>query len=494
MSKSQPMNIMDVWEWAEYTGRRFMLLLLRRVFPVVAVVLAVVIPFTSPQTQGRFYPPFVIFFVCVYGAAILAASDRRNKQPLVEQPEALSTALGYLSDNHKNIDILIYTSYSLFSDFPRHVADFPKLQTARIRLLLHDPDLGRRLSSERLGQLNTAIASVRRHQELGYNIDIRFHLNEPWVRGISVDDIALVYGTYSDKRRTEGALPNEGPEYSGSRTPWLVLDPGAAAGDPRTSSQVRSFIESYKGLFGMIWEECTKYKYLVLDLDGTLFDDPQLASQFESMATDFLRMKMSPVSDESRDAALEIFADYVKKGTSATEAVLKALKECGNRTPLDEYLQFKDSRMETLALSNLKRDKELRASLLRAQETNFLYMLTNHTSAFAEVALEKLGVADLFPKERVITISDMDCAKPSPQALQTLRDRGVELGRAIFIGDRQSVDLDYAEAEALATVLVSSPAQTRHILNQLRFPVVSLVGTDHLQGCRVRLNASREVR
>lgn len=421
----------------------------------------------------------LIFFTTGYGAILLSAftkSAESKTSALVPQETAITHAFAKIPKKGCDIRILIYTSYSIFKDFERKLEGYSGLRNSSIRILLRDPDVCAlvpqgKYSITRRRQLNTALDSIARYQENNTNIEIRFYSNEPWTRGIQIGSSFLLYSTYANRKvviRTEKEI-----EYSGTHTPWLEVQSDLSAGLNIQTEKARDFIKGFESLFDLVWEQCTRYKYLILDLDGTLFTDPKLSAYLnKQLPVQFIREKVSGVDKDKISQAQEIYAQNLKQGLASTASIFKAVEDATGQLPdLKEYIAWKDSKLKEFPIG-IKTDDFLRQAIEQISKTYHLYLMTNHTSTFTDLALNKLGLSNHFPVDKRITIDETLCIKPDPRLRTILNERyGIDLRRSVFVGDRCKVDLSYVKNYCLGAILLEDTDALPKLLTSLKYPI-----------------------
>lgn len=431
------------------------------------------------QLEEKILLGLLIFFTTGYGAILLSAftkSAESKTSALVPQETAITHAFTKIPKKGCDIRILIYTSYSIFRDFERKLDEYPGLRNSNVRILLRDPDVDAlvpqgKYSITRRRQLNTALDSISRYQENHTNIEIRFYSNEPWTRGIQVDSSFLLYSTYANRK-----VVREGEqemEYSGTRTPWLEVNTDLSASSNKQTEKGRDFISGFESLFDLVWKQCTRYKYLILDLGGTLFKDPVLNTYLnEELAVQFINEKVSGFDKNKMSQAQEIYAKNLNQGLASTASICKAVEDTSGQ-PLDlkDYIAWKDSKLQEFPI-DIKRDDALRQAIEQISRTYHLYLMTNHTSKFTHLALDKLGLSNHFPEDKCITIDKTLCIKPNPRLRTILNEcYDINLRRSVFVGDRHHVDLSYVKDYCLGAILLKDAEALPELLNSLRYPI-----------------------
>jgi HAD superfamily hydrolase (TIGR01549 family) len=178
---------------------------------------------------------------------------------------------------------------------------------------------------------------------------------------------------------------------------------------------------------------------IVFDLDGTLV----LSNH------DFVRMRKSVIALAEKYG---VMPGHLSVSDPIHRTVEKARDELRNNGAPDgqlyrfeaEYRQALDA-IEVEALPRTVARGGADALLRRLTDRGLrVGLLTRSSEAFARGALQKTGLGGYFPYLR--TRSAPGPAKPNPEALRTLlREMGVPLDRAIFVGDHL-IDAECATA------------------------------------------------
>lgn len=418
--------------------------------------------FHVPEITESHALVILVPILCWYTAEILGRLDRmiqnQTKEYMISQEEIIPHAFSKLRRNDSQVDILIYTSYSIFHQFDHLIQTYPQLGKAKIRILLKDPDEKMLInqgstSPSRMNQLQVALSELALKQK-EQSIEVRFYRNEPWVRGINVDHTHLFYSTYGGKEETFDV----DVEYSGSKTPWIEL-----RSDQNKENQ---FISSFTALFDIIWNECTNYKNVILDLQGTIFADATLSSIFQKAPLDYITSEFPSFQDKM----INEYEKLLMEGMASTEAVAMAVCKCtrkGYKQALTDYLLWKESNVDLSAVT-LPPMNELIDILNEVSKTYKLYILTNHISTHTEVILKKLDLYDCFATNHIISADMTQLIKPNVRLKEYLRNQhSLNLNETIFIGDRTKVDLDYVKQEAMGLVLLKNPSELGSFLENL---------------------------
>jgi HAD superfamily hydrolase (TIGR01549 family) len=121
--------------------------------------------------------------------------------------------------------------------------------------------------------------------------------------------------------------------------------------------------------------------------------------------------------------------------------------------PIEQSVQLR--RQAIRPHDYLSPDVELRATLVELAQTFQMVLVTNNPSDIAELTLDALGVADLFP--RIIGLDQAGESKPAPVAFRlALEALGCPADQVVSIGDRYEVDLEVPLNWGCGGILVES--------------------------------------
>lgn len=446
--------------------------ILGRIIPGVSIIVFfyVTTPITDifnlPKADNTILISALILVLSLYCSLILSNLGKINSRAeittYVSQEKVIEHSFSKLMKKDTNIDILIYTSYSIFKEFEKLLKKYPFLSKSKMRLLLRDPDVKLLandgiMSDIRLGQLTTALLEMEESMKK-YNIDVRFYKNEPWVRGIKINNSHLLYSTYGIK---------DNGEYSGSTTPWIEV-----SSDKLDNKDEKEFINSFTSLYDNIWNNCTRYKNLILDLQGTIFYNNKIDEIFKQAPYKYFE-------DIDKGGKGEKYKDEYKKiiqsckNIASTDAVIKVIekvnKSTNNNEILKKYMEWKDSSINIDNI-DLETDEELIKSIKKIKNMYNIYILTNHTRNHTIGILKKIGLLDFIDIQKIISINETNLIKPNSKILDYLRkDIKIEINDSIFIGDRYEIDLEYVRYEALGIVKVNEPKELSKFINNLYF-------------------------
>ena len=213
-----------------------------------------------------------------------------------------------------------------------------------------------------------------------------------------------------------------------------------------------------------------KYRHCVFDLYGTLVDihtDENAPRLWEAMAAQYRRSGALYRPDELRDAYFRLVRElegdppprrdaheahpeiqiepvfrrlYAEKGVEASGELVRCTG-LAFRDHSTEYLRLYEGAAELLRL-------------LRACGCG-VWLLSNAQSLFTRRELERLGADSLF--DGVYLSSDYGCKKPDPRFFQALlRERGIDPGQAVMIGNDGACDIQGARSVGMSTVYIRS--------------------------------------
>ena len=201
-------------------------------------------------------------------------------------------------------------------------------------------------------------------------------------------------------------------------------------------------------------------KALIFDLDGTLYDDPNLLAEYPRQAVAFVAERLQlPL-----DAARERYAGEAQRlrqttGQSpSTTRVLLALT--GAR--LDEWAGFLADRVDPSRFLDPADYRWLRELLSRLRDHYLLAIVSNNNRVLAERILRRLGIRHLFGV--ILTTTESGRIKPDPSLYLEVADAlGVRAEACLAIGDRLAVDIIPARRAGLRAVLVRTPEDLRRL-------------------------------
>ena len=159
-------------------------------------------------------------------------------------------------------------------------------------------------------------------------------------------------------------------------------------------------------------KDLKKVKYLILDMDGTVYMPKHLKTLFGQVSakmTEFIALKL----DIDKVKAKEIQSDYFYKHDTSLNGLLINHPDKINA---HEFLKF----VHTINYDCLEKDVELREELLKLDVK--AYCATNGSREHAMNCMKKIGIDDLF-EGKVMDIVDFNFKpKPNPESLKLLCD------------------------------------------------------------------------
>lgn len=468
----------NYWIWFRNFRRKFSYILTVWIFPIGSVLLLTYIIFipkiVKPNSAWILTTDKLLGIITLLLTLIGSKIIDTIKKEVTELP--IRTVLRDNARNHflkhvesnDEVNIIIYTSYTIFSKWDELRLKYPEVEKAKIRMLLKDPDVEGQLRPEyvdmRWDQLNLALNKIEGYMK-SVDIEIRYYKNEPWIRGIEVGKKYLWLSHYTNRKE---AMPDtQDVEYSSVDTPWIFIDKTKSLKGIDTRN-----IDRFHSFFEMVWGNCTKYKNLIIDLDGTLF----FKEEFNNFFNEEIPRRFIKEYAEGKDVENEFQTlknEINRTGVSFTETLVKYAKDnYDDSFELNEYINWKDNQCSDLDETIYPEVNDvLKKHLSDASRTYRLVLLTNHTSKIANIVLRKMQLSELFGKN-IVTIDDTKLVKPAEGILFYLMDDlGLDLKLSVFIGDRQHVDLFDSFKSSLARVYVKSPKELIQFLEDLKFPI-----------------------
>lgn len=210
-------------------------------------------------------------------------------------------------------------------------------------------------------------------------------------------------------------------------------------------------------------------KFIIFDLDGTLYDSPEVYQKFaEAAYHTYAQVNMVP--EETARRRLEERREELKRQKGFAVPYTLALISYG--------IDIETWHRMNVAFFNpadfLKPDEMLRKSLLEMKQKHRLAVLTNNNDIQTRRILDKLNLAGLF--DHVFTFNSFHLLKPDPailkNVLMVMKARPEE---CLMVGDRYEVDLIPARDLGMQTCEVKGPAGVIEIGRRLEgsiFPSV----------------------
>lgn len=192
-------------------------------------------------------------------------------------------------------------------------------------------------------------------------------------------------------------------------------------------------------------------KAIIFDMDGTLYTSNEIREQFAAAAYHTLA-KVNRISlARARDMIEERRAELKAKSGFAVPYTL-TLRSFN--IPISvwhkENINFFNPR------DFLKKDNELKRSLIELKKNFCLVIMTNNNKVQTNRVLEGLELDGLFDK--IYTYNSYRILKPDPAFFKkAAADLGVEPEACLFVGDRYDVDLRPAKEIGMQILEVKGP-------------------------------------
>jgi putative hydrolase of the HAD superfamily len=203
--------------------------------------------------------------------------------------------------------------------------------------------------------------------------------------------------------------------------------------------------------------DVSQIRSIVFDLDGTLYVSDEIAGQIWTAACDLVagsRGLSREAAREMLDCAKRRLAETLEEEPTLTRTCL----ELGIEVP--EFHRALQARVRPERY--LDPDPVLYALLDSLRDRCELFVYTNNSLPLTQKILALLGVQGLF--RRLFTIEFSWRPKPDAETLERLlQEVGGPPESFLFIGDRQQVDLNIAQAAGIPTLLVSETADLLQI-------------------------------
>lgn len=188
---------------------------------------------------------------------------------------------------------------------------------------------------------------------------------------------------------------------------------------------------------------------IIFDLDGTLYDCPQLLSMQRKVAIEALR-DFHHLDMESANRMFKRKRQELKKSLGFSPTTTATCIACG--IPLDLYLAETTRRYDPADF--LQHDDRLVMVLEELKKSHTLALISNNNRPHVDRMLKILGVASLF--DASLTLSESKIVKPSTELYRRVcRKLSLDPVDCLAIGDRKEIDLFPAEALGMVTILVS---------------------------------------
>jgi len=160
-------------------------------------------------------------------------------------------------------------------------------------------------------------------------------------------------------------------------------------------------------------KDLKKVKYLILDMDGTIYSPKYLKTLFGQVSarmTEFIALKL----DIDKIKAKQIQADYFYKYDTSLRGLMENYPKIIDP---QEFLSF----VHNINYDCLRKDSELREELLKLDVK--AYICTNGSKEHAINCMKKIGIDDLF-EGKIMDIVDFNYKpKPNPKSIKLLCDK-----------------------------------------------------------------------
>jgi putative hydrolase of the HAD superfamily len=199
---------------------------------------------------------------------------------------------------------------------------------------------------------------------------------------------------------------------------------------------------------------------IILDLDGTLYVNEDLAREIKSSATRYI----SSLRGIDESDACQLIKDAKNRITAATgrDSTLTAacLELGGDMRQLHEHFAA-----EIRPESFLSRDNGLANLLNKLVNRVDLYIYTNNNRILCDRIIKSLGISACF--RGAFTIEDYWRPKPDTDVLEKIFARiGRKPAECLFIGDRYDVDLRLPASMGSEVFLVRNVQELESILQK----------------------------
>ena len=167
--------------------------------------------------------------------------------------------------------------------------------------------------------------------------------------------------------------------------------------------------------------DLTNKKNLLLDLDGTVYQDlDSVFGQVSKLMTKYISEKLNVDFKEAKKLQTNYFYKY---NTSLNGLMIH------HEIPPEEFLKY----VHNIDLSFMKKDKILRDELVKSDMKKLIF--TNGSTDHAKNVLSHLGIDDLF--EGIFDIRDAEYQpKPEPRAFELMTKKfGIDPKDTIYVED-----------------------------------------------------------
>ncbi|MCM8780821.1 MAG: HAD family hydrolase, partial [Candidatus Omnitrophica bacterium] len=185
---------------------------------------------------------------------------------------------------------------------------------------------------------------------------------------------------------------------------------------------------------------------IIFDLDGTLYNEPNLSRAYEDARWNFISEKLGINPKEA-----EIRFENIRKSNPSLTAgeVLQQM-----RLNLQEWDDYKDSYINPEIY--LRPDLRLQKVLAYLSARYTLVIFTHNSLSQTQKILERLGIINYF--RRIFTSAILGFRKPNPESFKAIaRIMDTSPNLCISIGDREEIDIIPARQAGMQALLVRGP-------------------------------------
>jgi 2-haloalkanoic acid dehalogenase type II len=215
------------------------------------------------------------------------------------------------------------------------------------------------------------------------------------------------------------------------------------------------------------------FHLILFDLDDTLFDFSACweKGMRQTIASHPLTAGLEPdaVYEALRRHSDALWADIREKRINFDQLrrlrLSRTLAEFGRRAEADRLDDFQE-RYAAACMDAVVPDRAVQSLLMRLKERYTLAIVTNGPADMAVEKIERLGLAPLFPVERVFVSEQIGWHKPDPRIFAAVLERlGASPAEALFVGDNWTADIAGAMDAGLSAVWLNPagvPPATDH--------------------------------
>lgn len=194
----------------------------------------------------------------------------------------------------------------------------------------------------------------------------------------------------------------------------------------------------------------TKISAILFDMDGTLYDCPELLEKQRDVAVavlrDFFQWEEIQTQDVYHKTEMRLQGELGCKPTTSGVVV-----EAG--VPLMTYIYECGRRYDGSVF--VKRDQTLVRLLKQLRKQVQLLVVTNNNRTQTDLILHKLGVYDLF--HHIYSLYETRIIKPDVKLYQEIiNECGLAADECLVVGDRYEIDLAPAKQLGMHTRLVKN--------------------------------------